>query len=80
MTQQLIRLACERLELDEASLARKLEVSTGCLRSWKREAPIYAQLALAALIAGLDMDLVCRLDNLRRIAEQARATPRRVSA
>jgi hypothetical protein len=65
MTEPLIQLACERLQLDEGALARKLEISSGCLRSWREKTPRYAQLALAALIAGLDVDLVRRLDDLR---------------
>jgi len=61
----LIRMARERLQLDEKALARRLEVSVGCLRSWRRESPPYAKLALCALIAGLDPEVVARLDNLR---------------
>jgi hypothetical protein len=45
------------------ALARRLEVSVGCLRSWRRDAPRYARLALCALIAGVDPDLVGSLAN-----------------
>ena len=65
MTDPLVRLACDRLQLDEAALARRLEISVSCVRSWRREAPAYAKLALCALIAGLDPQLVARLDALR---------------
>ena len=66
MTQTLIRMACERLLVNEVGLARRLGVSIGGLRSWKRNPPPYATLALCALIAGLDPELVIRLDDRRR--------------
>jgi hypothetical protein len=66
MTEPLIQLACERLQIDEGALARKLEISSGCLRSWRRKTPRYAQLALAALIAGLDVEMVRRLYDIQR--------------
>jgi hypothetical protein len=53
------------LHVDEVALARRLEVSVGCLRSWRRGAPSYAKLALSALIAGLDPEMIGRLDHLR---------------
>jgi hypothetical protein len=64
MTEALLRIACDRLRIDENTLARRLGVSVGCLRSWRHEAPPYAQLALSALIAGLDPEMISRLDNL----------------
>jgi hypothetical protein len=63
MTEALLRIACDRLQIDENALARRLGVSVGCLRSWRREAPPYARLALSALIAGLDPEMISRLDN-----------------
>ena len=55
MTEHLIQLARERLQENETMLARRLEVSVGCLRNWSRRgAPRYARLALAALISNID--------------------------
>jgi hypothetical protein len=59
-------MACERLQIDEFTLARRLDVSVGALRHWQRGAPAYARLALSALIAGLDPEKINRLDDLRR--------------
>jgi len=76
MTDALIRMACERLGVNEVRLARRLGVSVGGLRSWKRNPPPYATLALCALIAGLDPELVTRLDNLREAAKESREADR----
>jgi hypothetical protein len=55
----MIRLARSRLQISNLELARQLEVSTGCLRSWdRRGAPRYARLAIAGLLAGVDPDTV----------------------
>jgi hypothetical protein len=41
------------------SLARNLGVTVGCLRSWDRKgAPRYVQLALCALIAGIEPEAI----------------------
>lgn len=54
MSDKVIQLARKRLGVTDRELARQLEVTVGCLRSWDRKgAPRYAQLALMALIAGL---------------------------
>jgi hypothetical protein len=66
MTEPLIRMACERLEVDEVTLAHRLGVSLGCLRRWRKGAPPDARLALSALIAGLDPEVISRLGDLRR--------------
>jgi hypothetical protein len=68
MTVPLVRLACDRLQLDERRLARRLGITLGCLRSWEVEEPAYARLALSALIVGLDSELVSRLDASRRVS------------
>jgi hypothetical protein len=55
----LLRLARSRLQMSNLELARKLEISAGCVRSWDRHgAPRYARLAVAALIAGVDPDAI----------------------
>jgi DNA-binding transcriptional regulator YiaG len=55
MTEHLIKLARERLQDNETMLARRLDVSVGCLRNWSRRgAPRYGRLALAALISNID--------------------------
>jgi hypothetical protein len=77
MTDSLIGMACERLGVDEMNLARRLGVSIRGLRSWKRNPPRYATLALCALIAGLDPELVIRLDKLWRADRILRAADRR---
>jgi hypothetical protein len=59
-------MACDRLQIDEAALAYRLDVSVGALRHWQRGAPAYARLALSALISGLDPERISRLDDLRR--------------
>jgi hypothetical protein len=73
MTAPLVRLACNRLRLDERRLARRLGVTIGCLRSWDDNEPPYARLALSALIVGLDSDLVSRLDARRVNPETAQS-------
>jgi hypothetical protein len=55
----LLRLARNRLQMSNLELARQLEVSAGCVRSWDRDgAPRYARLAIAALMAGVDPDAI----------------------
>ena len=55
----LIRLARSRLQMSNLELARALEVSAGCVRSWDHHgAPRYARLAIAALIAGVDPNAI----------------------
>jgi DNA-binding transcriptional regulator YiaG len=59
MPDRFVRLARTRLDLTDLDLARKLGVSVGCLRSWDRKgAPRYVQLALCALIAGIEPEAV----------------------
>jgi len=59
MVDRHIQRARDALGFTDTELARSLGVTTGCLRSWSRRgAPRYAQLALAALIFGLDPDRV----------------------
>ena len=70
----LVRLACDRLQLDERRLARRLGITLGCLRSWEVEQPPYARLALSALIVGLDSELVSRLDGARQ--DRSRSIPK----
>jgi hypothetical protein len=42
---------------DTQGLARRLEISVGSLRSWSvRGGPVYARLALAALVLGVNPD------------------------
>ena len=54
MTDKLIQHTRIRLGVSDPELARQLEVSVGCLRSWDRKgAPQHAKLALLALMAGL---------------------------
>jgi hypothetical protein len=55
MPDRFVRLARIRLDMTDLDLARKLGVTVGCLRSWDRKgAPRYVQLALCALIAGIE--------------------------
>jgi|HubBroStandDraft_3_1064219.scaffolds.fasta_scaffold168493_2 DNA-binding transcriptional regulator YiaG len=59
MPDRFVRLARTRLDLTDLDLARKLGVTVGCLRSWDRKgAPRYVQLALCALIAGVEPEAV----------------------
>src|ERR1700690_80719 len=47
----LIRRARSRLQMSNLELARQLEVSAGCVRSWDRHGPPrYARLAIAGLL------------------------------
>ena len=78
MTAALIRLACDRLQVDETALARRLGISLGCLRSWRRVAPAYARLALSALIAGLDPEMISGLDDRRDLKAETPAGGRQV--
>jgi hypothetical protein len=80
MTEALIRLACDRLQVAETALARRLGISLGCLRSWRREAPAYARLALAALIVGLDPEMISRLDDRRDLKAEMPSGARQVRA
>ena len=61
MPDRFVRLARTRLDVTDLDLARKLGVTAGCLRSWDRKgAPRYVQLALCALIAGIEPEVVER--------------------
>ena len=49
--------ACKMLGIADFELSRKLDVSMGCLRAWRRNGtPRYGRLGLAALAAGVDPD------------------------
>lgn len=59
---QELRAACEAIGVDENELARRLGVTAGCLRAWKRNGiPAYGRWALSALVAGLDPSEVLRV-------------------
>jgi len=61
MADHFLRLARQCLRTSDLELARKLEISTGCVRSWDRHgAPRYARLAVAALMIGVDPDVPSR--------------------
>ncbi len=50
-----INLAVQALGTDRNGLARHLGLAAGALRAWEtRGAPLYARLALAAVVVGLD--------------------------
>jgi hypothetical protein len=50
-----VQLAQTRLDATDLDLALNLGVTVGCLRSWDRKgAPRYGQLALCAMIAGIE--------------------------
>jgi hypothetical protein len=52
---------CEKLGLGERQIAQRLGLSVAALRFYDRaDAPPYLRLALAALVAGIDPDLVLR--------------------
>lgn len=52
-----VKRAAQALETDKQGLARHLGLSVGTLRSWEaRGAPVYARLALAALVINLNPD------------------------
>jgi transposase-like protein len=55
----IVKATAAALEIDDRELARRLGVSTSTLRYWDRKyAPAYVRLALAALVAGLELDQV----------------------
>ena len=65
MPDRFVRLARTRLDVTNLDLARNLGVTVGCLRSWDRKgAPRYVQLALCALIAGIEPEAVERSPTL----------------
>jgi hypothetical protein len=65
MPNHFIRLARTRLDATDLDLARNLGVTVGCLRSWDRNgAPRYVQLALCALIAGIEPEAFERSPSL----------------
>jgi len=52
---RIVPRVCDLLGVTAGELARELEITVGCLRSWNRRGPPrYGQLALAALVAKLD--------------------------
>lgn len=52
-----VKRAAQALETDKQGLARHLGLPVGTLRSWEaRGAPVYARLALAALVVKLNPD------------------------
>jgi hypothetical protein len=65
MPDPFVPLARTRLDATNLDLARNLGVTPGCLRSWDRKgAPRYVQLALCALIAGIEPEAVERSPTL----------------
>ena len=65
MPDRFVRLARTRLDVTDLDLARKLGVTVGCLRSWDRKgAPRHGQLALCALIPGIEPEAVERSPTL----------------
>lgn len=59
-----IEAAARTLNTDIKGLARRLEISVGSLRSWSvRGGPVYARLALAALVLGVDPDKAFHQDS-----------------
>ncbi|SFU23032.1 hypothetical protein SAMN05518861_1464 [Mesorhizobium sp. YR577] len=57
--------AAERtFNTDTRGLARRLEISVGSLHAWSlRGGPVYARLALAALVLGVDPDKAFHQDS-----------------
>ena len=56
-----VHLAQTRLDVTDLDLALNLGVTVGCLRSWDRKgAPRYGQLALCAMIPGIEPEAVER--------------------
>ena len=76
MPDRFVRLARTRLDVTGLDLARNLGVTVGCLRTWDRKgAPRYVQLALCALIAGIEPEVVERSPTLAP-RNQRRIRPR----
>jgi DNA-binding transcriptional regulator YiaG len=72
MSDRFVRLARARLDVTDLDLARNLGVTVRCLRSWDRKgAPRYVRLALCALIAGIEPEVVERSPTLAPRNRQA---------
>jgi hypothetical protein len=78
MDKNLAKRTAAALNVEDLALARRLGISLGALRSWNKQPPEYARLALAALVVGIDPDMAFgELKNCEGINPQSARSHRR---